>query len=213
MTRILAFSGRKQSGKSTSGEYVQDLIKKYDLGIRYKLYSFADPLKQDICMNLLGLSYEQCYGSDDDKNTLTSIRWKDLPKDIFEQHLEEVAKNEYMTARQVMEVVGTGIFRKLKNNVWVDATMIKIQKEAMDLAIILDNRFPNEVNSVLDAGGFVVRLARDPFSAQTEAEKALDQNSYDWSKFSLVIQNHNLTLSERNQQIFNFLQDKGILPL
>lgn len=213
MTRILAFSGRKQSGKSTSGEYVQDLIKKYDLGITYKLYSFADPLKQDICMNLLGLSYEQCYGSDDDKNTLTSIRWKDLPKDIFEQHLEEVAKNEYMTARQVMEVVGTGIFRKLKNNVWVDATMIKIQKEAMDLAIILDNRFPNEVNSVLDAGGFVVRLARDPFSAQTEAEKALDQNSYDWSKFSLVIQNHNLTLSERNQQIFNFLQDKGILPL
>jgi len=213
MTRILAFSGRKQSGKSTSGEYVQDLIKKYDLGIRYKLYSFADPLKQDICMNLLGLSYEQCYGSDDDKNTLTSIRWKDLPKDIFEQHLEEVAKNEYMTARQVMEVVGTGIFRKLKNNVWVDATMIKIQKEAMDLAIILDNRFPNEVNSVLDSGGFVVRLARDPFSAQTEAEKALDQNSYDWSKFSLVIQNHNLTLSERNQQIFNFLQDKGILPL
>ena len=72
MTHILSFSGRKQSGKSTSADYIISLITQTDIKIRenrhelnmsYKIYSFADPLKQDICINILGLTYDQCYGS------------------------------------------------------------------------------------------------------------------------------------------------------
>jgi len=74
MTTILAFSGRKQSGKSTSGEYVQDLIRSINPKISIKTYSFADPLKRNICIDLLGLTEQQCYGSDEDKNSLTNIR-------------------------------------------------------------------------------------------------------------------------------------------
>ena len=78
MTKIIAFSGRKQSGKSTAGEYLQSLMYSLNPKIDIRTYSFADPLKQ-ICINLLGLSNEQCYGSDEDKNSLTSLRWEDIP--------------------------------------------------------------------------------------------------------------------------------------
>lgn len=196
-TKILAFSGRKQSGKSTAAQYIESLITYHGLNIHYRTYSFADPLKQDICMNILGLTYEQCYGSDDDKNTLTDLEWN----------------GERLTARQAMEIIGTDIFRKLKNNVWVDATISKIQKDNLDLAIIPDCRFPNEVDTILDNGGCVVRLDLDPFNAQSNSESALDKHKYDWSKFSYVVPNSGMTIDGKNEAILRFLSDKGILPL
>ena len=60
MTKIIAFSGRKQSGKSTSGEYVQRLMNDINPKIDIRTYSFADPLKKNICIDLLGLTPQQC---------------------------------------------------------------------------------------------------------------------------------------------------------
>jgi hypothetical protein len=204
MTKIVAFSGRKQSGKSTAGEYIEKLIKKNSLPISCKLYSFADPLKQDICINLLGLSYNQCYGTDEEKNSLTDIKWVNIPG---------YDKDEFMTAREVMEIIGTGIFRKIKYNIWVDATINKIKKDNFDLAILLDNRFPNEVDSVLNNEGLVIRLTKNPFNSSSKPETALDPDQYDWSRFSLIIDNEHMTIEQKENSIKNFLQHKGILPL
>lgn len=197
MTKIIALSGRKQSGKSTGAEYIQSVIEHNLLPIKYKIYSFADPLKIDICMNILGLTHNQCYGSDDDKNTLTNLEWNE----------------KQLTAREAMEIIGTDIFRSLKNNVWVDATINKINRENLDLAIIPDCRFPNEVEAILSEQGYVIRLDLDPFSSKSKSESALDTNVYDWKKFSVVINNHSMTIQEKNKNILNFLLDKDILPL
>jgi hypothetical protein len=70
MTKIIAFSGRKQSGKTTSSEFVSSF---FNNSFNVKIYNFADPLKKDICMNILGLTHNQCYGEDIYKNTLTNI--------------------------------------------------------------------------------------------------------------------------------------------
>jgi hypothetical protein len=118
-----------------------------------------------------------------------------------------------MTAREVMEIVGTKIFRKMKNNIWVDATINKIKKEEYDLAIVLDNRFPNEVDSILYNLGFVIILTKNPFNYIEEPETALDPEKYDWSKFSLIIDNENLSIENKEKEIHSFLQNKGILPL
>ena len=266
MNTIVAFAGRKQSGKTTCSEFVA----KYFNGIiepfnGAKIYNFADPLKKDICMNLLGLSYEQCYGDDNMKNSLTELRWEDMPGvltvDQFNkftsairqplnsntlrdtrEHMRDVGptwttlldsvgprnglyrsaiddygivvhKSGFMTAREVMEVVGTKIFRKIKNNIWVDATINKIKKEQYDLAILLDNRFPNEVNAVLDNNGIVIRLTRNPFNSDSEPEASLDPDKYDWSKFSLIIDNENLSIENKNNQIYSFLKNKGLLQI
>jgi hypothetical protein len=197
MTKILAFSGRKQSGKTTGSQYVESIIDGNGLSVSHKIYNFADPLKEDICMNILGLTYDQCYGSDEDKNTMTNLVWE----------------NEKLTARRAMEVIGTDIFRSLYTEVWVEATMRKIQRDNADLAIIPDCRFPNEIETILSAGGYVIRLDLDPFNSQSNSEKALDKDVYDWSRFSLVINNSSMTMAQKNQNILAFLSDKGILPL
>lgn len=212
MTKILAFSGRKQSGKSSSGEFVQKLIQNTNASITCGLYSFADPLKQTICIDLLGLTEHQCYGSDDDKNSLTNIKWKSMPDyNISWTFSKDHDPSGFMTARQVMEFVGTRIFREIKQDIWVDATIRRIQKDSYDLAIILDTRFPDEVDAILNAGGYVIRLARDPFHSYSEPEIALDPDRYDWSKFSLIIDNTNMNEAGKNSLISKFITENNIL--
>lgn len=212
MTKIIAFSGRKQSGKSTSGEYVQSLIHSINPKIKVKTYSFADPLKRNICIDLLGLTEQQCYGTDEDKNSLTNIRWEDMPNyDISWTYDSEYDTSGFMTARQVMEFVGTRIFRAMKQNVWVDSTLKQIQKDNYNIAIILDTRFPDEVDPILNVGGYVIRLTRNPFHSFSEPEVALDPDRYDWSKFSLVIDNENITEAEKNSLILQFISENKIL--
>ena len=204
MTYILSFSGRKQSGKSTSADYIISLINqyhimlrenRYELNMSCKIYSFADPLKQDICINILGLTYDQCYGSDDDKNTMTDLWWDGVQ----------------LTAREAMEIIGTKIFRALKTNVWADATINKIKKENVDLAIISDCRFPNEVEAVKNSGGINIRLDLDPFHSNSISENSLDQDVYDWSNFDIIIKNSKMTIEEKNREITRFLYDYHII--
>jgi hypothetical protein len=206
MTKILAFSGRKQSGKSTSGEYLQSLIYSIDPKIDVRTYSFADPLKKNICIDLLGLTNAQCYGTDEDKNSCTSLFWENMPG--YTGQLTGL-----MTAREVMEYVGTKMFRRMKDKIWVEATLNTIQKDNPDFALLLDNRFPNEVDPILDIGGYVIRLTRNPFDSSAEPEVALDPEQYDWTKFSCIIDNRDISIEQKNNLIHKFIIEQGILPL
>ena len=240
---ILGISGRKQSGKSTTGNFiisvklaelgitnqididaegriiVSDLfgdanyagvldtsVRKNDFMLKrlyealdphVKIYSFADPLKQDICMNIIGLTYEQCYGSDDDKNQPTELTWPN--------------SSDRMSARDIMQYVGTDIFRKMKPDVWVSATINRIQKEKPQIALITDCRFPNEVSSIKDAGGLVMRLTRNPFHSDHLSETILDESNYDWSNFDYVCKNDEMGIYDQCMDIQKFLQER--LPL
>ena len=193
MTKILAFSGRKQSGKSTGSEYMQALMLENNLSS--KIYSFADPLKKDICMNILGLTYEQCYGEDIDKNTVTEVQWE----------------GNKLTAREVMQFVGTDLFRKMKNDVWASATISKIKSEQPRLAIIADCRFPNEVDAIKNAGGLIIKLTRNPFSSTHSSETALDPDNYSPNNFDLIVDNTSISIPEQNMMIKNFLINQGVL--
>lgn len=213
MTQIIAFAGRKQSGKTTCSEF----IVKYANGAippfnHAKVYNFADPLKKEICMNILGMTYEQCYGSDEQKNSLTDILWTNMPGYDESWSLSEPQDpSGYMTARQVMQLVGTNIFRKMKHNVWADATINTINREKPDIAVIADCRFPNEVESVKRAGGVVIKLNRNLYHSNHESEVALDENNYSSDNFDLVIHNESLTIIEQNRAILNFLKQKKVL--
>jgi len=198
--KIIAFAGRKQSGKTTCSQSIMDFwntVVQPQTQMVAKIYNFADPLKQDICMNILGMTYDQCYGSDDDKNTLTDLEWE----------------GNRLTAREVMQMVGTDIFRKMKTNVWADATINKINQEKPNLAIIADCRFPNEVEAVKNAGGLVIKLTRNPFNSDHPSETALDFNNYDHSHFDLILTNSRMTIDEQNVAVAKFLFKKGIFPL
>jgi hypothetical protein len=197
-TKIIAFAGRKQSGKTTCSEFiVEGFNNMRGSSDSAKIYNFADPLKKDVCMNVLGLTYDQCYGNDDSKNELTNNYWDE----------------KQLTAREVMQIVGTDMFRKMQHNVWVDATLLKIKNETPELAIIADCRFPNEIKAIKDAGGLVIKLNRNPHNSNHASETALDSINYDQRNFDIVILNQYLTVDEQNYYIFKFLKQKGILSL
>jgi hypothetical protein len=183
--KLIGISGRKQSGKSTSGEYLLDLFSILLPKNKVKLYAFADRLKQDICINILGLEYDQCYGTDEQKNTITNINWQ----------------GKKMTAREVMEVVGTDIFRNLKIDVWTSSTMNLINKEKPDIAIITDVRFADEVDSIKKNDGIVLRLTRNIFNSNNFIENALDANNYNWSNFDYIIDNFSCSKEEKENKL------------
>ena len=172
-----------------------------------KIYSFADPLKKDICMNILGLTYHQCYGTDEDKNTTTLLRWKDAPKPKNSSWDKYIESDDFMTARQVMEFVGTGIFREMKEDVWSKATLNKIKVDNPELAVICDCRFPNEVEEIKRAGGKVIRLTRNPFNSDVVSESILDKDKYDWNNFDYVIDNSEHSLYDQSVKIKTILEE------
>lgn len=187
MTKIIAFAGRKQSGKSSSANFVANEFEGNLLG-KSKIYNFADPLKS-MCIEILGLTTNQCYGEDEEKNELVNCYWE----------------GKQLTAREVMQIVGTDMFRKMQHNVWADATIRKILKEKMDLALIADCRFPNEVDAVKKAGGIVIKLNRDLYHSDHASETALDTENYDQNNFDLVVHNEHLNINEKNLIISRFL--------
>jgi hypothetical protein len=178
-----------------------------------KIYNFADALKQDICINMLDMTNEQCYGDDVAKNTLTKLRWEDMPGYDDSWRLnKDYDSSGFMTARQVMQFVGTDIFRKMKNDIWAKATLSKIKQEKPKLAIVADCRFPNEVEAIRDAGGIVIKLNRNPYNSDHSSEVALDDINYSNKNFHLVINNDILSIDEQNTIILNFLIKKDMLP-
>lgn len=195
MTKIIAFAGRKQSGKTTCSEFVSKVFSDNNLGY-CKIYNFADPLKL-LCMNILGLEHRQCYGSDSEKNELVDCYWD----------------NHQLSAREVMQIVGTDIFRRMKQNVWSGATINEIFRDRADLSVIADCRFPNEVMAIKDAGGIVIKLNRNPYNSFHASEIALDTDQYDQSVFDLIIDNEAMTIEDQNKLIHKFCQEKGIFPL
>lgn len=73
------------------------------------------------------------------------------------------AKSKYPELREILQRLGTEVGRNLiSDNVWVDATFARIEREyGLDADIVItDTRFPNEADAVRQRGGYVVRIDR-----------------------------------------------------
>lgn len=185
MTRILAFAGRKQSGKDTLG-------REASLRLRgSRIYYFAGLLKS-VCNDVFGTDGILLYGDDAAKNTLTDVR--------------RIDGTGPLTVRQLLQYLGTEVFRAMKPGVWSDALMRLIAAERPDYAIIADCRFPDEVAAVQAAGGRVIRLTRGMDADAHESERALDPDRFDWSRFDAVIANANMNKAEQRAELLTILK-------
>ena len=163
-----------------------------------RAFSFADPLKI-ISIQLFGLTEEQCYGTDEEKNTPVDIKWEDLPRAGM--------KKGNLTAREFLQYFGTDICRKIKPNIWVENCINRMLESGTELAIVPDVRFPNEADAIKQAGGKVIRLTRSPHDDQHESETALD----DYEGFDHVLDNANSSLDETNRALMEVLRGWGWL--
>ena len=191
MTKIICFAGRKQSGKSSCCEYLYEQLKDK---CSVQIYNFADPLKQ-VCIDVLGLAPRQCYGEDKYKNELVDCQWN----------------GKQLTAREVMQILGTDILRTMQHNVWTGATIRKIQRDNPDVALIGDCRFPNEVEAVQKVGGIVIKLNRNIYHSDHASETALDRQNYDELNFDAVIQNQFMDIEAKNEVLSRILKEKDVL--
>lgn len=213
---IIGISGKKQSGKNTLCNDLFNFFNGNSEEEICKIYSFANLLKKNICIDILGLRYDQCYGTDEQKNELTNFMWEDMfievidQNSIFDEHKKyyKDKKSGRMTAREVMQVVGTDIFRKcFGDKIWVRSTLDNIHRDGIKVALIDDVRFSSEVNGILkEKECIIIRLLRCKSEYDSHlSEMDLDMyewNSIDKSRFCLV-DNNNMDKIEQ----FNFVLD------
>jgi hypothetical protein len=89
--------------------------------------------------------------------------------------IKPITKSGPMTIREFAQFFGTEIGRKTWSPVWINYLINKVKKEKSELAIITDVRFPNEVESIKEAGGIIIKLNRkikskDKHPSETEVD-------------------------------------------
>jgi hypothetical protein len=180
-------------------------------------FGFADTFKE-FMVDVIGLTEEQVYGTDEQKDSLTHLKWEDMPiphprdkdgKRIIGKASLKLEKSGFMTAREFMQYFGTEIGREIYGDIWAEGALRRVEKSLTGLAILDDLRFPNEVDATQKKGGKVIRLTRDITKDDHDSEHALDPDKFDWSKFDKVIDNQNLTLDQTCEQVFNTLVEWG----
>ncbi len=201
---IIGISGKKQSGKSDLCSHLSGFSFFASGTVDVQFFSFAYPIKE-LCINVLGLSRDQCYGSDDKKNELTKYKWKNLP---YHLRSKSIHHKEYITAREIMQIIGTDIFRDFfDKDVWVDTTFREIEKKAPRIAIIPDVRFPGEVNKIIEKGGHVIRLTRNVIDDAHESETILDDYDFESGKRCYIIDNKKKTLDQQRTEAENIFKE------
>jgi hypothetical protein len=155
-----------------------------------KVYSFADPLKE-MCRDIFGLDPHLLWGSNEQKNTPTNLKWEDVPT--------KTSKKGYMSVREVLEYVGTDLFRTMYQNVWRDALIRKIKNDNSMFAIITDARFENEFEAIQNNGGKVIKLTRGIAGEKNDVDK--------YENYDHIIDNKDLTIPQQNLEIDKILQE------
>jgi hypothetical protein len=117
-------------------------------------------------------------------------------------------RSGFMSGRDIMQLFGTELIRNVFGNVWAAATIRKIKDANANLAIITDNRFPNEVTAVLnEPNGYIIRLTRSPFAASDTHASEVSLDNYNWHHPKcFVLDNSEMTLKEQDLAAFDILK-------
>ena len=82
---------------------------------------------------------------------------------------------EFASARKILQIVGTDIFRAYKKNIWLDIHALFVKNQKCKVVIVDDVRFDNEATYIRN-NGFLVHLKRNGVNYTNEhtSEKGVD---------------------------------------
>ena len=158
MGLLVAVSGKARVGKDTFSKFLASALKditKED----YTLIAYADELKRRL-MEDFDLSHEQVYGDLKEEPDTRYPKKRDYSK-LHEDGKLWVEKDLYWSPREIMQFIGTDCYRKVDDVFWVKAVFKRIEKDKLQNVILTDCRFKDEIDAVLDKGGFHIRILRD----------------------------------------------------
>jgi hypothetical protein len=179
---IIGVCGFIGSGKDTIADYLTNFH-----GFRRE--SFANSLK-DAVAHVFGWDRMMLEG-----RTKQAREWREQVDPWWAERLDM----PNLTPRWVLQYWGTEVCRKaFHDNIWIASLENKLRNSKDDI-VISDCRFPNEIKSIKDAGGIVVRVVRGPepewYNAAISYNKGPDSNST-WSLSKNVLDKHKIHASE-----------------
>lgn len=163
---IIGVCGFIGSGKDTIADYLVNFH-----GFRRE--SFANSLK-DAVANVFGWDRTMLEG-----RTKQAREWREQ-KDIWWSERLGID----ITPRWILQQWGTEVCRRnFHDDIWIASLENKLRNSKDDI-VISDCRFPNEIKSIKNAGGIVVRVVRGPepeWYAAAESANAGEWGNMDWS--------------------------------
>lgn len=212
MSRLIAFSGKKESGKSTSAKRVEKW--------GYQPMSFAQPIKQ-ICMDYFDLSQEDVYGS---QKEVVHPKWGTTPRkimqfvgtDLFRQKLGELIgddlagdfwinrfKKDYK--KVAWELALTRTHTQVDTGVVSVSSPDQVKLGYKKVNVVVDDvRFENEAKAIRDLGGKLIKIKRSDQSSVVVADDHVSEQELDDSLFDHIINNDG-TLEELEDKIDNLI--------
>ena len=202
---IIGLSGKSQSGKSTIAEY---LCRQYAKDYLVVIMGFAYAVKWEFMD-------ETAYGRKIGKpfNAITDL------------DLQEVKDRPYIDGTIRDRLVQIGLERRAEDPDYFVKKWQSLISDDIDILIVPDVRFPNEVKAIQDMGGVVIRLTKCPIKSDNLTETALDKNYQitelfrsgslltidllEQPMFDYVIDNSQLCVDETNKRVHEIM--KGLI--
>ena len=142
---IIGVCGFIGSGKDTIADYLVNIH-------QFRRESFASTLK-DAVAQVFGWDRDMLEG-----RTRQSREWREQVDPWWSTRLDM----PNITPRWVLQYWGTEVCRKgFNDDIWIAALENKLRNSQDDI-VISDCRFPNEIKSIRNAGGTVIRVVRGP---------------------------------------------------
>jgi hypothetical protein len=202
---IIGICGLIGSGKDTIADYLQNIH-------QFRRESFAHTLK-DAVSAVFGWNRELLEG-----RTRESREWREQRDEWWSERL-----GKEITPRWVLQFWGTNLCRQnFHDNIWIASLENKLRTTNDDI-VISDCRFPNEIASIRNAGGIVIRVIRGPEPAWYQ--DAVDTNAgisesmnfrsdvhpseWGWigTNFDAIVDNNSDGLDNLYSQVKHLIQD------
>jgi len=201
---LLVISGKARSGKDTFAQMLAEELQK-KTGQSYVLMAYAHELKLRVQKDF-DLSYEQLWGDE---------------KEVEDRRYPKSDGEGFWTPREIMQNYGQ-FFRTIDYDFWVKHLFNVIEEKGYENVIITDGRHVNEIDVVVDRGGYHIRVERkNKDNVHNElhiSEIALDEGH----RIDFIVKNYGTLDDLRNsvkdvirflidsEKIFNKLERKEI---
>ena len=179
---IIGVCGFIGSGKDTVADYLTNFHE-------FRRESFANTLK-DAVSAVFGWDRTMLEG-----RTKQAREWREQVDPWWAERLNMPD----LTPRLMLQLWGTEVCRKgFHDDIWIASLENKLRNSTDDI-VISDCRFPNEIKSIKDAGGLVVRVHRGPepewYDAAISMNKG-DRGNMNWALSRAKIEDLKIHASE-----------------
>jgi hypothetical protein len=178
---IIGVVGFIGTGKDTIADYLVNIH-------QFRRESFANTLK-DAVSSVFGWDRELIEG-----RTRQAREWREQVDTWWAKRLNMPE----LTPRLVLQLWGTEVCRKsFHDDIWIASLENKLRTSKDDI-VISDCRFPNEIKSIKDAGGIVVRVTRGPDPEWYPLAEAVNAGPkhLKWSTSKTELSKYNIHASE-----------------